>query len=97
VLGGAPTLLVIGTQMASVPIFGIQGLVDPIDMQVLAATASGQTGVPGSGSVSFAYVVPNDPALDDFAIAAQIVPIDLGSPNGFLASSDGLRLRICLQ
>ena len=53
--------------------------------------------MPGSGSVSFQYVIPNDPLLDNFAIAAQIVPIDLGSPNGVLASSDGLRLRVCLQ
>ncbi|MCA8951714.1 MAG: choice-of-anchor B family protein [Planctomycetes bacterium] len=88
ILANAPVFRAFGIVPDNTPVFGITSLVaSPV---VTFATAS------AAGDVAFPLAVPNDPAIDNLYIYAQLLPVDAGSPMG-LAATEGLRFRICLQ
>lgn len=94
ILGGAPSLLAVGFQSASLPIQGITGLVDPSAAALLFQVASGSAGSPGAGTASWSFSLPNSTALDDLNVYTQVVTLDAAGPAG-LAASDGLNFQVC--
>jgi choice-of-anchor B domain-containing protein len=89
-LGGAPSLVLVGFSRAQIPYKGLDLLVDPVPPTLLVPiTASGPAGVAGAGAFSLSASLPDDPALDGLEIDTQVIVFDAGAAN-HLASSAGL-------
>jgi len=89
-LGGAPSLVLVGFARAQIPYKGLDLLVDPVPPTLLVPlTASGPAGVAGVGAFSLSAGLPDDPALDGLEIDTQVIVFDAGAAN-HLASSAGL-------
>jgi choice-of-anchor B domain-containing protein len=94
-LGGSTAVLGIAPAATSLPIAGITLLVDPLSGYFFTQPVSGSPGVAGAGSSSLSIPIPADPQLDNADIFHQWLVLDPGSPGALLASSRGLRARIC--
>ncbi len=93
-LGGANAWLGIGLQSTNQTVLGFNLLIDPI-VVTIPATASGSTGVAGAGSAGLTMSIPNTPSLDDSLLFCQWIIADFGSPGGYVAGSEGMRVKIC--
>lgn len=101
VLGGTPVLqgavmfansaALLGLNFldADLPVLGVQLLVDPAGIALLAAP------IDAAGNASWPLGLPANPSLDDVYLYAQAFPLDPGAPGGLLSASHGLRFRIC--
>ncbi|MCA8951738.1 MAG: hypothetical protein KDE27_19675 [Planctomycetes bacterium] len=85
----APTFTVLNFAVANQSAFGITTLV-AVPWAVWFGTASVQ------GEIAVPFTVPNNAALDNVYVYAQMIPVDPAGPQG-LAASRGLRFRVCPQ
>ncbi|MCA8951739.1 MAG: choice-of-anchor B family protein [Planctomycetes bacterium] len=85
----APTFTVLNFMDANQSVFGITALV-ATPGAVWFGTASAQ------GEIAVPFTVPNNAALDNLYVYAQMIPVDPAGPQG-LAASRGLRFRVCPQ
>ncbi|HET6201333.1 MAG TPA: VCBS repeat-containing protein [Planctomycetota bacterium] len=90
-LGGAPAVLVLGTQPANTPILGGTLLVNPVF--AAAFTLGGPPGVPGAGSAFFSWFA--DPLLAGLTFYKQVGILDPSAPLG-IAISNGIQISIGL-
>jgi choice-of-anchor B domain-containing protein len=88
-LANSVAVLAMNLQPASLPALGVTVLVEPLNAVLLTGTVS------AGGTASWPLALPPSLALDDIYIYAQALPLDPGSPGGFLAASAGLRFRSC--
>ena len=91
-LGSAPVVQLLGFSQTSVPILGINVLVNPAIAPSLVATGVG----PGMGQATFPLPIPNVAGFAGASLYAQIVTIDSGAALG-LAASDGMQFTLCDQ
>ncbi|MBL8900739.1 MAG: choice-of-anchor B family protein [Planctomycetes bacterium] len=93
-VGGAPSVLMIGFAPNSLSVLGVTLLVDPSAAITLATTAQGPIGQAGVGTAQWATPVPPNGLLDGATVYTQVLTVDAGGPQG-VASSSGLRVRVC--
>ncbi|MGE3878118.1 MAG: hypothetical protein AB7I19_03600 [Planctomycetota bacterium] len=91
-VGGSPAFLVLGTGVGSLPVLGIELLVDPATI-LLAFGSTTSPGGAGVGAASFPLPIPATPSLTGLALFAQGVVVDVGTTFGF-SSSRGLRFSV---
>jgi choice-of-anchor B domain-containing protein len=95
-LGGTAAVLLFGFGQTSIPIFGVDVLVDVGGPHVLVLGSTGGTsGVPGSGSFAVNVPIPNDGAVAGTVTYSQILVVDPGSPGGVFAATPGMKLIVC--
>jgi hypothetical protein len=82
-------LLGLNVQPANAPALGVQLLVDPAGIALLAAP------ITAGGAAAWPFAVPNTPALDGVYLYAQAFGLDGGAPGGLLSASAGQRVRLC--
>ena len=90
VLGAAPGVLVMGTQGASIPIFGGNLLVMP-PFSLLPLKMS--NGGPGEGAQDLSFAMPDDPILIGLTLYMQAIMTDGGTLFGY-SMSNGLAVLI---
>ncbi|GAB4149885.1 MAG: hypothetical protein Fur0037_18270 [Planctomycetota bacterium] len=91
-LGGSFCVLMFSGFPADFPTNGIRALVEPSTMLPWPGHASGSG--PGAGGATFAFLIPNQTALDGTDLYLQIVGFDPAGPQG-VSASDGLHFRVC--
>lgn len=92
-LGGSGAFLGLGLAPASLPVYGITGLIDPASAEFLFALTSGSGA--GAGAAAWPFALPNNPRLDNMDLYSQVLVLDAGSPGGLLSASNGMQFRIC--
>ena len=92
--GSVPAILILSAAPFQAQVAGIDLLVDPASAALVSARASGASGVPGVGEVTFVLPIPANLALDDADVFTQVLTLDPAGPAG-LASSQGVRVRVC--
>jgi len=90
-LGGAPSVLVLGTQKAAAPILGGTVLVEALVTSWVPL--GGPTSIPGAGTANPTITLPNSPTFVGFSIFGQLLVLDPAAPFG-LSMSAGLELWI---
>lgn len=93
-LGGASCFVLVGFGQVSVPVLGIDLLVNPAAMLTFAGQADGAAGIAGAGSLVTPLPIPSDPAFVGLELDLQLVALDAGSPGGLLAASAGLSTQV---
>jgi choice-of-anchor B domain-containing protein len=92
-LGSSAAVLFLGTRAASIPIAGIELLVDPTGPFAAFAVPTGGGGS-GQGSAVLPLPLPNDPMLAGGTLYSQWVTLDPAAPAG-LSASRGMRSTLC--
>lgn len=91
VLGGAPVLLVMGTKSTSSFVIGGQIYIDfAAPIYQFPAVASGS--LPGEGTVTYPFAIPNDPVLVHVKAFFQAGALDLGSANGLFSLTNPMTM-----
>ncbi|MGH7151584.1 MAG: hypothetical protein ACREIU_12840, partial [Planctomycetota bacterium] len=82
---GSPVLLAIGLTETPMPLFGGTLYTPPIF--VLTVPLLGPSGVPGAGTRTWTFGVPNDSSLPQGTVFAQALVFDANAPAGFAFSN----------
>jgi DNA-binding beta-propeller fold protein YncE len=82
---GSAVLLVIGLTESPIPAFG--GTLYTPPAFILAVPLLGPSGVPGAGSRTWTFGVPNDSSLPQGVVFAQALVFDSNAPAGFAISN----------
>lgn len=93
ILGGAPTLLAIGTAPQSLQVAGIELLVD--EPTFLTVAPPGTPWVPGDGAFDLPLQIPGGDMFVGLTFYLQVIVLDDGGPAFGYASSPGLELTFC--
>ena len=92
----AMAALLVGAYPTSVPVLGVDVLVDLLQPSLaLSVATSGTSGAAGTGAASLPIPLPNSPSLAGLTFYTQWIVADPSAPGGVLSGSKGMSLTIC--